>query len=265
MAAELYPTDMFVDEPDERGGPLRRSVEFIDGHDFQNSGLTPSRNASAGWCVERQRAFLEVLAETGSVHSAAAAARLTARSAYRLRARSPAFAQAWNTAQQLAVGRLSALAFDRAIHGRLEQRYEGGVLVAERRTPSDRMLMWLLSRLDPARFALPWERRSGEEADPQAQALTAFPDELDALQDLTTTRHQHAPEPAKEPQPPATETLATPQAPTPTPKSAGPRTWGCHVLPPLVAVTPPSLRPLGPFAGPRLLPLDGLDRNPNSE
>ena len=58
--------------------------------------------------------------------SPAAAARLSARSAYRLRARSPAFAAAWDTADQLAVGRLSALAFDRAISGRIEQVWQGG-------------------------------------------------------------------------------------------------------------------------------------------
>ena len=66
------------------------------------------------------------LAETGSVHLASAAARLSARSAYRLRARSPAFAAAWDTADQLAVGRLSALAFDRAINGRTEQVWQRG-------------------------------------------------------------------------------------------------------------------------------------------
>ena len=60
-------------------------------------------------------------------------ARLTARSAYRLRARSPAFAAAWDTADQLAVGRLSALAFDRAINGRTEQVWHEGQLVAEKR------------------------------------------------------------------------------------------------------------------------------------
>ena len=68
--------------------------------------LGDSRKRLAGWSAERQRVFLVNLAETGSVHLASAAARLTARSAYRLRARSPAFAAAWDTADQLAVGRL---------------------------------------------------------------------------------------------------------------------------------------------------------------
>jgi hypothetical protein len=131
------------------------------------------------------------------------------------------------------------------------------------------MLMWLLSRLDPARFALPWERRSGEEADPQAQALTAFPDELDALQDLTTTPHDPAPEPAAPAAPaapaePAPQPTAEPAPAKAMAQPAQPRTWGCHVLPPLVAVTPPTLRPLGPFAAPKLLILDERTPDPNS-
>ncbi len=98
-----------------------------------------------------------------------------------MRTRSPAFAAAWDTALQLAVGRLSAIVFDRAINGRVEQIYSDGQLVEERRLPSDKLLTWLLARLDPKRFALPWEQRG--DADPQAAAVAAFPALLDALAD----------------------------------------------------------------------------------
>ena len=125
-------------------------------------------------------------AETGSVHLAAASARLTARSAYRLRARSPAFAAAWDTADQLAVGRLSAIAFDRAINGRTEQVWHEGELVAEKRLPSDKLLMWLLARLDPRRFAAPWELRHDGAPDPQAAARESFPAQLEALADTAS-------------------------------------------------------------------------------
>lgn len=152
---------------------------------FDGVELEDSRKRLAGWSAERQRLFLCTLAETGSVHLASAAARLAARSAYRLRARSPAFAAAWDTADQLAVGRLSALAFDRAIHGRTEQVWHSGELVAEKRMPSDRLLMWLLARLDPRRFAAPWEQRK-DGADPQAEARTSFPAQLDALSDTVS-------------------------------------------------------------------------------
>ncbi len=100
-----------------------------------------------------------------------------------MRARSPAFAAAWDTADQLAVGRLSAIAFDRAINGRTEQVWHEGELVTEKRLPSDRLLMWLLARLDPRRFAAPWELRKDGAADPQAQARESFPELLDALSD----------------------------------------------------------------------------------
>jgi hypothetical protein len=148
---------------------------------FDGVPLDDSRKRLAGWSAERQRYFLTVLAETGQVHLAADAARLSARSAYKLRVRSPAFASAWNAAQQLAVGRLSAMAFDRAFNGRIEQIYRDGALIAERRVPSDRMLQWLMARLDPKRFALPWEQRGN--ADPQAEAVAAFPALLEAVTD----------------------------------------------------------------------------------
>jgi hypothetical protein len=150
---------------------------------FDGVPLEDSRKRLAGWSAERQRLFLCALAETGSVHLACAAARLCARSAYKLRMRSPAFAAAWDTADQLAVGRLSAIAFDRSIHGRIEQVWQQGELVAEKRVPSDRLLMWLLARLDPRRFAAPWELRKDGAADPQAEARQAFPAQLDALDD----------------------------------------------------------------------------------
>ncbi len=143
----------------------------------------PSRK-TGGWSALRQRLFIETLAETGSVHLSANAAGLSARSAYALRIRSVPFAAAWDLAQQLAVGRLSALAFDRAIHGRIEQVYQDGELVGERRVPSDKLLTWLLARLDPKRFAAPWERRKDDSSDPQAEAHQAFPAMLNALTDI---------------------------------------------------------------------------------
>jgi hypothetical protein len=143
----------------------------------------PSRKVG-GWSAMRQRLFIESLAETGSVHLAAKSAGLSARSAYALRVRSGAFAAAWDAAQQLAVGRLSALAFDRAIHGRIEQVYRDGDLIGEKQVPSERLLMWLLARLDPKRFAAPWERRKDDISDPQADAQQAFPSLLDGLIDI---------------------------------------------------------------------------------
>lgn len=188
---EVWPTDLLPPAAPEPSGAGEPGAEppadpAVQAMPFDGVPLEDSRKRLAGWSAERQRVFLVNLAETGSVHLASAAARLTARSAYRLRARSPAFAAAWDTADQLAVGRLSALAFDRAINGRTEQVWQEGVLVAEKRLPSDRLLMWLLARLDPRRFAAPWELRKDGAADPQAEARESFPALLDALSDTVS-------------------------------------------------------------------------------
>lgn len=139
---EVWPTDLLP--PPAPASPVDGEAPGeppVPATPFDGVPLEDSRKRLAGWSAERQRLFLCNLAETGSVHLASAAARLSARSAYRLRARSPAFAAAWDTADQLAVGRLSALAFDRAINGRTEQVWHEGTLVAEKRLPSDRLLI----------------------------------------------------------------------------------------------------------------------------
>ena len=184
LAPTLTPTPTPTPAPAADPAGDSSSAQPVAPTPLDGVALPESRNRLAGWSAERQRVFLETLAETGSVHLASSAARLSARSAYRLRTRSPAFAVAWDSALQLSVGRLSAIVFDRAINGRIEQLFEDGVLVGERRVPSDRLLIWLLARLDPRRFALPWEQRG--DADPQAAAVAAFPAQLDALTDLSS-------------------------------------------------------------------------------
>ncbi len=184
---EVWPTDLLPPaEPAPADADPDADDPKIEAMPFDGVELPDSRKRLAGWSAQRQRLFLENLAETGSVHLAAATARLSARSAYRLRARSPAFAAAWDTADQLAVGRLSALAFDRAINGRTAPVWQEGELVAEKRLPSDRLLMWLLARLDPRRFAAPWELRKDGAADPQLQARESFPGLLEALTDTVS-------------------------------------------------------------------------------
>lgn len=180
-----WPTDLLPPAPVPHDpSPDATDVPAVLAEPFDGVPLDDSRKRLAGWSADRQRHFLATLAETGSVHLAASAARLTARSAYKLRTRSPAFAAAWDTALQLAAGRLSAIVFDRAIHGRVEQVFSEGELVAERRVPSDKLLTWLLARLDPKRFALPWEQRG--DADPQAEAVARFPALLDSITDVST-------------------------------------------------------------------------------
>ena len=114
---------------------------------------------------------------TGSVGEASAAAGVSSRSAYRLRNRagSESFAAAWDAAQSLSATRLAALAFDRAINGRVERFYKDGELVMERRLPSDRLLTWLLTHLDPLRFGGPLRQAMLAGIDPRALAAQAVP------------------------------------------------------------------------------------------
>lgn len=173
-----WPTDLLAPVT----GPDDGDAAPVEAMPFDGVPLEDSRKRLAGWSAERQRLFLTILAETGQVHLACVAARLSARSAYALRVRSPAFAKGWSVAEQLAVGRLVPMAFDRAINGRIEQVYREGSLVAERRVPSDRLLTWLIARLDPRRFALPWEQRG--DADPLSDASAGFAGVLDGLGDV---------------------------------------------------------------------------------
>ena len=181
---EAWPTDLLVPAQAEESTCGDANQPPTQATPFDGIPLESSRKRLAGWSAERQKLFLTVLAETGQVHLAAAAARLSVRSAQALRVRSPAFNTGWRMAEQLGAGRLAPIAVDRAIHGRIEQVYQDGVLVAERRVPNDKLLMWLLARLDPKRFALPWEQRG--DADPQADAANAFPALLNGLTDVAS-------------------------------------------------------------------------------
>ncbi|MCY7280822.1 MAG: hypothetical protein LH610_08000 [Sphingomonas bacterium] len=137
----------------------------------------PTRNRRADWTADRQRNFIDILSLTGSVGEASAAAGVSSRSAYRLRNRAGAasFPQAWDAAQQMSATRLTALAFDRAINGRVERFYKDGEVVMERRLPSDRLLTWLLTHLDPMRFGGPMRQAMLGTADPRTLAANALP------------------------------------------------------------------------------------------
>lgn len=148
--------------------------------------VAPTRNRHSGWTAERQRRFIEHLSLTGSVGEAAAIAGVSSRSAYRLRNRAGAdgFARAWDTALSLCATRLAAIAFDRALHGRSERFYRDGELVMERKMPSDYLLTWLLSRLDPLQFGSPPAKALAAAAgDPRDRARQSLPDLTASLAD----------------------------------------------------------------------------------
>ncbi|HZF96076.1 MAG TPA: hypothetical protein VEZ20_14535 [Allosphingosinicella sp.] len=108
-----------------------------------------------GWTEEKQRRFIEVLADTGLVGEAAKAVGMARETAYRLR-RSPdgaAFARAWEAARHHAGGLVEDIAFERAFEGVEHNVYdENGEVVCTKRVHNDRLLMFLLRHLKPERY-----------------------------------------------------------------------------------------------------------------
>jgi len=102
------------------------------------------RPRTDGWTEEKQRRFIETLADTGQVGLAAKAVGLSRESAYKLK-RAPhgaAFARAWDAARHHAGSYLEDVAFERAIEG-VEHNVsnEYGEVIATKRVVNDRLLM----------------------------------------------------------------------------------------------------------------------------
>lgn len=109
----------------------------------------PVRVRADGWTGERQRTFFVLLAKTGSVSNACREARVSSRSACRLRARRDAehFARTWDQALKIATVRLTTLAFEPATRGTVREIWKEGQLVQQTREPSDRLPVFLLQHL----------------------------------------------------------------------------------------------------------------------
>lgn len=113
------------------------------------------RERHDGWTPERQRGFIEALADTGSVKAAAHAVNMTPEGAYLLRrhAGGASFRKAWEAALSLGVQRLEDVAMERALFGVEVPVYSYGKLVGTRRVFNDALLMFLLRNRAPHRFA----------------------------------------------------------------------------------------------------------------
>ncbi|WP_301749276.1 hypothetical protein [uncultured Erythrobacter sp.] len=108
-----------------------------------------------GWTPARQIAFIEALADTGSVKAAARAVDMSAEGAYHLRRQPGAesFRAAWEAALQLGVARIEDVVMDRALNGVEEPLYSYGKLIGTRTRYNDRLLMFILRNRAPERFA----------------------------------------------------------------------------------------------------------------
>ena len=133
------------------------------------------RPRNDGWTPEKQRRFIETLADTGLVNVAAQAVGLSRASAYQLR-RAPhgaAFARAWDAARHQAAGLIEDIAFERAIEGTEQEVLDrDGDVVATRLVHDNRLLKYLLSHLKPERY--------GRDRTPAASASAPEAATLDA-------------------------------------------------------------------------------------
>jgi hypothetical protein len=106
----------------------------------------PVRARHDGWTPQKQRGFLEALAETGLIREAAARVGMTEQSVSRLRRRPDAhvFDLLCEAARRPGAQRIHAIAWERAIEGTIKRHYYHGELKSEERVFNDRLLMQLV-------------------------------------------------------------------------------------------------------------------------
>jgi hypothetical protein len=117
-----------------------------------------------GWTPERQRAFIDALAETACVSDACRAVGMSTQSAYALRRtfEAEAFRLAWDAALDYAIRRLSDEVISRAINGVPVPHFYKGEQVGEHRRYDERLAMFLLRYRDPLRYARSLDRQEYE-------------------------------------------------------------------------------------------------------
>lgn len=141
----------------------------------QTPALPSPRTATQrhdGWTPERQRIFLESLAECGTVQDACRAAGMSAASAYALRQRKSGalFALGWAAALRHARERLADELLSRAMHGCTETVERGDEVITRHRF-DNRLSMAMLTRLD----------REAEKFDEAARTVTTVAEDFEAL------------------------------------------------------------------------------------
>lgn len=121
------------------------------------TGFTPvprQRDRSDGWKPEVPRAFIEALADTGSVRAACRVIGRTDIGAYQLR-RHPEgaeFAAAWDAALEHGIRRLEDALMERALNGVEVPVFAWGELVGKRTVYNDRLGMFMLRNRLPGRY-----------------------------------------------------------------------------------------------------------------
>jgi hypothetical protein len=119
--------------------------------------FTPVPRATKRWnglTELKQRTFIQLLADSGSVTMAAKAIGTTTSAMYGLRRREGAesFAAAWEVAIDIGARRVLDTLVEHAIHGTPETILQDGEVVAERRRYNHRAMMWIVSQRFPEKY-----------------------------------------------------------------------------------------------------------------
>jgi len=137
-----------------------------------------------GWTEEKQRRFIETLADTGLVNMAAKGVGMSRASAYQLRRseHGAAFARAWDMARAHAGGLVEDILFERAIEGTEEEVLDGsGEVMAVKLVHDNGLLKWLLGHLKPERYGSD-RARAAALAAAEPQATLALSESLRAME-----------------------------------------------------------------------------------
>ena len=114
-----------------------------------------ARDTTLATCPPEEQHFLELLSQGVPVIDACERAGITRATVYRRRNADPAFARLWEDALQMAGDLLEEEADRRGREGWDENVWHKGRVVGTRRCFSDRMLMFRLKALKPARYGKP--------------------------------------------------------------------------------------------------------------
>jgi hypothetical protein len=141
-------------DPDRRAPGALSADDDLDAFEPPEFEPAHPRPRFDGWTPNRQVAFIQALAESGCVAEACRAVGMSERSAYALRARVDAisFRNAWDTALDYAIRRLSDAVVSRAINGVAVPVFFQGEQIGERRYYDERLAMFLLRYRDPLRY-----------------------------------------------------------------------------------------------------------------
>jgi len=129
---------------DERASPAQPTP---DGRDFEP---IPLRYRHDGLTPAKQREYVEALADCGIAREAAARIGVSEQAVGRARRRDDArsFDLACEAAVRIAARRIRSIAFERAIEGTIRRHYYHGELKSEERVYDNRLLTYLLGKLD---------------------------------------------------------------------------------------------------------------------